>query len=195
MNQCLEHDIPLMTYSFADMSAQQLELAVLRPFKFEKRMQEADHPHYPVARVFTLCLPGDEVPIDKDRHVLNSLFVVPGGRYILSSSNSGWIRCWDLGSEGIGSRPPSIMASYFVSKSAYIAVQRSHESSSVFTLLVIEAEGRMCVISYAFRTFATTADIKFCKERRPPIYRFLNLTLRSLVLFTYGAQRWFTSNP
>ena len=159
MKQCLEHDIPAITYPVADMTSCQLELAVLRPFRFEKRVQQSEadvhSSHFPVTRVLTLRLLSDDTL--SGSHAINSVFVVPGGRYILSSSYSGWVRCWDLGSS-VDTNPsssPRAVASYFVSPSAFITVQRSHESPSSLVVGVASGptHGDVCVRFSSFQTF------------------------------------------
>lgn len=94
---CEKHDVPLVTFPLASMTAGEIERAALRPYRFEHRIMCSDDPHHTSSRTLTLALPLETS--DVDRSVANRITdfcIVPGGRWIISTSRSGWLRCWDL---------------------------------------------------------------------------------------------------
>lgn len=95
MRQCLQNDIPLMTYDFTTMDAYEMEEAACRPYRFQHVLESA-LPRYHRSRVLDLSMP-DDIPIDQEAtDAIMNVEVIPGGRYIVTTSESGWLRCWDL---------------------------------------------------------------------------------------------------
>lgn len=77
------------------MNATELEEAACRPYQFQ-RIFESDNPFHHRSRVLDFSLP-DDLPEETDlTDTIMNVEVLPGGRYIVTTSASGWLRCWDL---------------------------------------------------------------------------------------------------
>ncbi|KAF8314801.1 hypothetical protein DL93DRAFT_2167211 [Clavulina sp. PMI_390] len=80
------------------MTATELEYAACRPYRI-KRVLESATPHVHRHRTLAFAKEGDIIGDSNVTHTITFLEVVPGGRYLITTSESGWIRCWDLVSQ------------------------------------------------------------------------------------------------
>ncbi|KAF8314804.1 hypothetical protein DL93DRAFT_996162 [Clavulina sp. PMI_390] len=97
-NFCVDSDIPPITYDFSTMTVAELEHAACKPYRAQRLLESSDPP---LRRHLTLglALPGDiSEDVEPDHHITD-IGVVPGGRYLITASETGWLRYWDLVSE------------------------------------------------------------------------------------------------
>ncbi|KAF8314802.1 hypothetical protein DL93DRAFT_2080004, partial [Clavulina sp. PMI_390] len=77
------------------MTATELEYAACQPYRI-KRVLESQTPHFHRHRKLDFAIPEDVIEGSTVRHAITFIEVVPGGRYLITASESGWVRCWDL---------------------------------------------------------------------------------------------------
>jgi hypothetical protein len=81
------------------MSANELEEAGCRPYRFQQVLEQAD-PSHRRSRVLQLCVAGDIPAGVLVTDAITTMEMIPGGRYLVTTSESGWLRCWDLIRQG-----------------------------------------------------------------------------------------------
>ena len=87
--------MPLISYNFTEMDATELEEAACKPYRFQQMLEQAD-PRHRRSRTLRLSVAGD-IPEDiQVTDTITTMEMIPGGRYLVTTSESGWLRCWDL---------------------------------------------------------------------------------------------------
>lgn len=89
-----------MTYDLTGMSADELEKTGCRPYRFQHLLDQAD-PSHRRPRVLRLCVAGDIQGEAQVTDAITTMEMIPGGRYLVTTSESGWLRCWDLVRQGM----------------------------------------------------------------------------------------------
>lgn len=98
------HGIPPATYDLDLLSPWDIEQAVLRPYRFERRLSVSDPIDYAQSRalrstVLTLDTsfvetdPTSQLSLDD---VVETTALVRGGRFLIASHEGRWLCCWDL---------------------------------------------------------------------------------------------------
>ncbi|KAF8314774.1 hypothetical protein DL93DRAFT_991877 [Clavulina sp. PMI_390] len=98
MNHCLQNDIPLFTYNLPDMTSAEMEQSACQPYRLQQVL-ESTAPHVHRHRLLDLAMDNDLSEHSSLTHTIFNIEVIPGGRYIVTTSDSGWLRCWDLARE------------------------------------------------------------------------------------------------
>lgn len=111
---CRNNGVFLPTYLINDMTASDLELASMAPYKWRSQALEKCEIHLPH---HLLALQGAPAPIfagdvleyrlQLEDHFDNNstLYLVPGGRYLIATSDGGTL-IWDLGFSACGRHAP-----------------------------------------------------------------------------------------
>lgn len=105
---CIRDHAPLRTFPFNDMDQGQLEYAALRPYLFMKRISTSDMP-YIRETIIRFPSPSQTPQFERILQVL----CLPGGRFALTISTTGWVVAWDLSaiySKTLIGRPQNISA-------------------------------------------------------------------------------------
>lgn len=93
--QCLQNDIPLLTYDLIAMNSSELEDAACQPYQFQ-HLLESEYPFHHRSRTLDMCFSEHATKSAETAEGITNVEVIPGGRYIVTTSESGWLRCWDL---------------------------------------------------------------------------------------------------
>lgn len=101
---CLANGLFLPTFPLADMSLKELESAALAPYKWRSVAARAyphtqelpAHSHLFSPMASDSSATDDGEPGEEDDYDLRSVFLVPGGRYLVTFAWR-WIAVWDLG--------------------------------------------------------------------------------------------------
>ncbi|KAF8333130.1 uncharacterized protein EI90DRAFT_632255 [Cantharellus anzutake] len=145
-DQCIENDIPLCTYSWDEMDTYQLKQATIRPYLFLKMIEQPEG---------VLCETEEEtldlhIPVsdpsvmfddygDEDEwqdYTINDLKVIPGGRFLITCCEKGYIRCWDLDKRSSDGKLHHVASIHTGAIAEIMIIQRSVESASKFVILV-----------------------------------------------------------
>lgn len=106
---CTIHGVPPATYDLDRLTSAEIEHAVTRPYKFERRLSmdegirtyASNKLHLDTS--FADGSSGWELSLDD---VVETTALVRGGRFLIAVHNRHWLSCWDLWAhEGIGSCP------------------------------------------------------------------------------------------
>lgn len=96
---CNMHGIPPATYDLGRLSSIEIEAAVTRPYKFERRLSQDDgvrtfeSSSLTLDTSFSTPAPGLDLSLDD---VVETTALVRGGRYLIAVQNRHFLSCWDL---------------------------------------------------------------------------------------------------
>ena len=97
--QCIQNDVPLISYNLAEMGVTELEEAACKPYRFQYMLEQSD-PSHRRSRTLRLSVAGDIPKNHQVTDAITTMEIIPGGRYLVTTSESGWLRCWDLVAQG-----------------------------------------------------------------------------------------------
>ncbi len=127
------------------MDADQLKHSTIRPYLFLKMIEQPNEKLCAIEQeTFDLHVPVPDAPMmfdDEDEdgwqdYTINDLKVIPGGRFLITCCEQGYIRCWDLDKRTSNGRLHQVASVHTGAIAEIMIIQRSVESPSKFIILV-----------------------------------------------------------
>ncbi|KAJ6487826.1 hypothetical protein C8R45DRAFT_994455 [Mycena sanguinolenta] len=135
---CAAHEVSVLTYPLQNMSLRELEHAATSPSRFIAQIskQRPDEEHIPAfcTRFFNPRLPK---AVAGSYGETDSMRLIPGGRYLVTATNSARISVWDLGYSPAAVINPYPLASTvlpFFATHLLIQPTKNHEGFRIVTL-------------------------------------------------------------
>lgn len=123
------------------MTSVELEHAALSPYRFAKYL--TTNPYDDVLKPLASNVHDLRVPPSPDwpNHPPGTLrppFWIPGGRFLVTYTSTGWVYLWDLGFPGYACRKPLLLTSKpFPAEPTTLDIQPTHDGQAGIRLLVV----------------------------------------------------------